>query len=86
MASAGFDPVALERGTTVLGEQSSSSHAKKVGTFQGVHMFCVFGGGIHGKIMEMALCCFCWVFKIEIEFFSFSFLVGFLIGVFLRSW
>jgi RsiW-degrading membrane proteinase PrsW (M82 family) len=43
-------------------------------------IFCVFGGGIHGKFIEMGFCCFCWVFGIGIGFFLLSFFVVFLIG------
>lgn len=42
-------------------------------------LFCVFGGGIHGKFMKMGLCCFCWVFESGIRFSSLSSFVGFLI-------
>jgi hypothetical protein len=41
--------------------------------------FCVFGGGIHGKFVEMSLHCFCWVFGIGIGFSLLGFFVGFLI-------
>jgi len=43
-------------------------------------LFCVFGGGIHGKFIEMGFRCFCWVFGIGIGFSLLSFFVGFLSG------
>jgi len=46
-------------------------------------LFCVFGGEIHEKFMEMGFRCFCWGFGIG--FFLLSFFVEFLIrGIFVK--
>jgi hypothetical protein len=45
-----------------------------------LYFFVVFGGGIHGKFMEMCFRCFAGFLKLHLDFLL-SFFVGFLIRV-----